>query len=62
MSIKLAVKKAIYNYDSAEKLEDAKIIGGNPNGIISYNQCPKRGRIRYIKIWKTVPGFQDKSI
>ena len=40
MSVKLATKKAIYNYDSSERLEDAKIIGGNPNGIISYNQCP----------------------
>ena len=33
-------KKAIYNYGSDERLEDARIIGGNPNGIMSFNQTP----------------------
>lgn len=36
------MSKQIYNYSSDERLEDAKIIGGNPNGIISFNQTPHK--------------------
>ena len=36
------MSKQIYNYSSDERLEDAKIIGGNPNGIISFNQTPNK--------------------
>lgn len=34
--------KEIYNYGSDERLENAKILGGNPNGIISFNQTPHK--------------------
>lgn len=33
-------EKKIFNQASEERFEDARIIGGNPNGIISYNQTP----------------------
>ena len=33
-------EKKIFNQASKEKFEEARIIGGNPNGIISYNQTP----------------------
>lgn len=33
-------EKKIFNQASEERFEEAKIIGGNPNGIISYNQTP----------------------
>lgn len=37
------VKKIkIYNYNSEERYEDAKIILGNPNGIINVNQSPHK--------------------
>lgn len=33
-------RKKIYNYDTQERYMDAKMIGGNPNGIISFNRTP----------------------
>lgn len=33
-------EKKIFNQDSKERFEDAKIIGGNPNGIINFNNNP----------------------
>lgn len=44
-------KKAIYNYDSDERLEDARIIGGNPNGIMSFNQTPHKWA---VSLWKNM--------
>lgn len=32
--------KKIFNQDSTERFEDAKIMNGNPNGIINYNRTP----------------------
>lgn len=34
--------KTIFNQDSRERYQDAKMIGGNPNGIISFNQTPHK--------------------
>lgn len=31
-------RKKIYNYDSREGYSDAKVIGGNPNGIFNFNK------------------------
>lgn len=33
-------EKKIFNQSSKERFEDARMIGGNPNGIISFNQTP----------------------
>ena len=33
-------EKKIFNQDSEEKFTDAKMIGGNPNGIINFNRTP----------------------
>ena len=44
-------KKAIYNYGSDERLEDARIIGGNPNGIMSFNQTPHKWG---VSLWKNM--------
>lgn len=38
----LAVRKKIYNYGSDESLKAPTIIGGNPTGVISYNQTPHK--------------------
>lgn len=34
--------KQIYNLDSVELYTDAKILGGNPSGIINYNRTPHK--------------------
>lgn len=39
---KLAIRKKIYNYESDESLKSPTIIGGNPTGVISYNQTPHK--------------------
>lgn len=44
-------EKAIYNYGSDERLEDARIIGGNPNGIMSFNQTPHKWA---VSLWKNM--------
>lgn len=38
----LAKRKLIYNYDSNEDIKKCTIIGGNPNGIMSFNQTPHK--------------------
>ena len=43
------MSKQIYNYSSDERLEDAKMIGGNPNGIISFNQTPHNWATSFYK-------------
>ena len=31
-------RKKIYNYNSREGYSEAKVIGGNPNGIFNFNK------------------------
>ena len=33
-------QKKIFNTESQEAFMDAKIVGGNPNGIMNFNRCP----------------------
>lgn len=35
-------RKLIYNYSSDEDFMEAKVIGGNPNGIFNFNRCPQK--------------------
>lgn len=41
--------KLIYNLDSTEKFSEAKIIGGNPNGIINFNDTPHQWAVSIYK-------------
>lgn len=48
-------KKQIYNLDSTEKFSEAKIIGGNPNGIINFNRTPHKWA---VSIFRQMEGNQ----
>lgn len=41
--------KKIFNQDSKEDYMEAKIIGGNPNGIINYNRTPHKHAVTLYK-------------
>ncbi len=47
--------KLIYNLDSTEKFSEAKIIGGNPNGIINFNDTPHQWA---VSLYRQMEGNQ----
>lgn len=44
-------RKKIFNQGSEEKFMDAKVIGGNPSGIINFNQTPHKF---FTKLYKNM--------
>ena len=54
------IPKKIFNQGTDEKFEDAKIIGGNPNGIINYNRTPHQWATSLYKKMLARTWFPDQ--
>ena len=42
-------EKEIFNLDSEEKYQDAKVMFGNPNGIINFERTPHKWAFSLFK-------------
>lgn len=56
----MSTSKRIYNPDSEETFEDAKIFGGNPTGVININATPHKWAFSIYKLQQSYTWFTSE--